>query len=236
MANNIYEQLRVVGVRFNGRGQIHREDIEKAEPILLKYIQAGPLNVLDTEFDLDDIAVNMKMFKDLQKRKGTLIKDLGEYQLMGYPTYIALVHIPSKSIAYIVRFEVKIVFGKKAVTQVMLWRRWGNNFVEELRIDGMKLTAYVFFKVLFAKYDCIVTDSMQTKMGKRFWQDRIGNAFNYGFPVYYINQVSKEKILLTKDNVDKVEKQYKIWDDTKISEAKKIAICKDEFWEPTQEE
>ena len=236
MANNIYEQLRVVGVRFNHQGQIHREDIEKAEPILLKYIEAGPLNVLDTDFNLDDISRNMKMFNDLEKRKGTLIKDFDEYKLMRYPTYIAMLHIPSKSVVYIVRFEVKVVLGKKAATQVMLWRHPRNQFVENLRIDGMRLTTYVFFKILFSTYDCIVTDSMQTSMGKRFWQGRIGNALAIGYPVYYINQVSKEKILLTEENFDKVSEKYKIWDDTKVSEAKKIAICKDEFWKPTQEE
>jgi hypothetical protein len=140
--NNIYEQLRVVGVRFNHQGQIHREDIEKAEPILLKYIEAGPL-------------------------------------------------LPSLTIGIFVAYFV---------------------------------------------YDCIVTDNMQTSMGKRFWMGRIGNALTMGFPVYYINQVSKEKLLLTEDNVDKVVDKYKVWGDSTISMAKKIAICKDLFWEPTQEE
>jgi hypothetical protein len=232
---NIYAQLKIAGIRVNAAGQIHRDDVDKAEPILLKHIQAGPMNVLDTEFGLDTPTKNLSMYKDLQKRKGTKLKDFGEYQLYEYPTYIALLHIPSKSVAYIVQFERKMLFGKRAVTQIMLWRQIGNDFVENLKIDGMKLTSYVFFKVLFAKNDCIVTDSMQTGMGKRFWGDRIGNALAYGYPVYYINQVTKDKVLITDENKQAVVEKYKIWGDDEISKAKKIAICKDQFWKPTQE-
>lgn len=230
---NIFSQLKIAGIRINAAGQIHKDDVAKAEPILLQHIHAGPMNVSDTEFGLDTPDKNIAMYKKLEKRKGTKLKSFGDYRLFEYPTYIALLHIPSHSVAYIVQFERKVVFGKRAVTQIMLWRQIGNDFVENLKIDGMKLTSYVFFKLLFAKNDCIITDSMQTGMGKRFWGDRIGNALALGYPVYYINQVTKDKILITDENKNEIFEKYTIWGDDEISKAKKIAICKDKFWEPT---
>jgi len=227
---SIYTELRIAGVRLNAVGQIHCEDIEKAEPILTKYIHAGPMLVPDTEFSFNDPVINRKLFNDLEKRKKKVIKEFGDYVLYEYPTYIALIHLPSKSVAYLVRFELKKVFGKKGVTQIVLWRQEGNNFVANLMVGGLKLTAFVFFKVLLEKNDCIVTDRMQTQMGKRFWQDRIGSALANGYFVYFVNQVSKKAIRITEDNKREIEDTYKIWAEDESAKDRKIAICKEELW------
>jgi hypothetical protein len=77
---------------------------------------------------------------------------------------------------------------------------------------------------------------MQTGMGKRFWGDRIGNALALGYPVYYVNLVTKDKVSITSENKNRIIEKYEIWGDEEISKAKKIAICKDAFWKPTLEE
>jgi hypothetical protein len=231
---NIYAQLKIAGIRLNTKGHIHKDDIEKAEPILRKYLEAMPMNVGKTDFGLKDPAKNLKMYRNLEKRKGVLLKDFDDYKLFEYPTYVALLQTDSKHVSYVVQFETKTVLGKKAVTQILLWRERPNSFIANLNVDGMKLTAYVFFKVLLAKHDCIVTDSMQTSMGEEFWKDRIADAWIYGYQVYYINQVTQDKILITSDNFDAVNSTYNIWGDEEISKAKKIAICKNQLWKPTQ--
>jgi hypothetical protein len=66
-------------------------------------------------------------------------------------------------------------------------------------------------------------------MGKEFWDDRISDAWAYGYPVYYINQNSKERIKLTPENFEEISLENKIWSEEDGSLAKKIAICKKEF-------
>jgi len=230
---SIYSELRLAGIRLNATGQIHCDDIDKAEPILLKYINASPMLVPDTEFNFDDPTSNRKLFNNLEKRKKEIIKSFGDYVLYQYPTYIALIHLPSKSVSYVVRFEHKKFFGKRGITQVILWREAGNTFAANLKINGVKLTAFVFFEILLEKADCIVTDGMQTTMGKRFWQDRIGDALAHKLPVYYINQFSKKIIQITKSNRKEVEDTYKIWAEDESAKNRKIAICKEEIFEST---
>lgn len=220
---------------MNSLGYIHRDDIRKAEPILREYLEAMPMNVLKTDFGLKDPAKNLKMYRNLEKRKGVLLKDFGSYKLYEYPTYVAMLQPENHYVSYVVQFETKMLLGKKSVTQVLLWRERPNKFIANLLIDGMKLTAYVFFKVLFAKYDCISTDSMQTLMGREFWEDRIADAWAAGYPVYYVNVVSKDKVLLTAKNFAAAVAEYEIWGDEEISKAKKIVICKSDFWKSTVE-
>jgi hypothetical protein len=79
-----------------------------------------PMNVGKTDFGLKDLAKNLKMYRNLEKRKGVLLKDFDDYKLFEYPTYVALLQTDSKHVAYVVQFETKTVLGKKAVTQILL--------------------------------------------------------------------------------------------------------------------
>ena len=72
-------------------------------------------------------------------------------------------------------------------------------------------------------------------MGKRFWEDRVANALSLGFPVYYIDLYTKDKILLTPSNKNEVFETHKVWSDEENAMAKRIAICKNEFWKPNRE-
>ena len=143
---NIYTELKNAGIRLINNGHIHKEDIIIAEPILLKYIKAAPQYAKDTEFNFDDPVENFQMFQKLQKKKGIVLKqwDRDSYQLVKYPSYVAL--IDSKHISYLVEFKKNTIMGKKCVTQILLWREAPNRFVSRLKLEGLKLTEYVFFK------------------------------------------------------------------------------------------
>jgi hypothetical protein len=228
--DNIYIELKKRGVRLNEKGHIHRDDIHKAEPLLLQYVEAMPILIENTEFDLDNPAINFQKYCELAKKKGTPVKKTGDYVLVKYLSNIALIQPESKHVSYLVKFKRFKFLGKNAVTQVMLWRELPNKFVADLRIDGLKLTAYVFFKILFADNDCIVTDGSQTEMGKRFWGDRISDAWNAGYPVYYIDIKANKKIAVTQDNFGTLKISEHIWGKTSDHKYKKLAICKDSFW------
>jgi len=68
-------------------------------------------------------------------------------------------------------------------------------------------------------------------MGKRFWLDRISDAWNNGYPVYYLNLMTKKAIRLDDKNFQKVSNDNQIWSDNKTSQVKRIAICKSNFWD-----
>lgn len=122
--------------------------------------------------------------------------------------------------------------GKNSVTQVQLWRERPNKFVADLKIDGLKLTAYVFFRVLFSENDCIVTDGTQTEMGKYFWEDRISDAWNYDYPVYYVDTKSGTTVLVTSQNFQELKIAQQIWGKSYPNDkSKKLVICKSTFWE-----
>jgi predicted glycosyltransferase involved in capsule biosynthesis len=229
--NNIYKDLRSIGVRLNECGHIHKDDVAIAEPLLLKYVTSTPYLIPDTEFDLENPPKNFQKYCELAKKNGVVVHRFKDYELVRYASNIALLQPQNKHVSYLVKFQQLNMFGKKSVTQVLLWREQPNKFVADARIDGLKLTAYVFFKILFAENDCIVTDGSQTEMGKRFWIDRIADAWDAGFPVYYVNQKQDKKILLTPDNFNELRISEEIWGAKKQDSVyKKIAICKDYFW------
>lgn len=225
---NIYFELKQVGVRLNRKGHIHKDDIRLAEPLLLKYIKSTPLIEEDTEFELDNPAKNFQKYCELAKKKGTIIKKFDDYVLMRYHSNIALIQPESKHVSYLVKFKKGKLLKKNSITQVLLWRERPNKFVADLKIDGLKLTAYVFFKILFDESDCIVTDGSQTEMGKYFWEDRISDAWAAGYPVYYIDLNTNETMLVTPQNFQELKIAQQIWGkkypDNKY---KKLAIFKD---------
>ena len=197
----IYSELKHAGVRLNKKGHIHKEDINLAEPILFKYIKSSPLLTEDTEFELDNPAKNFQKYCELAKKKGKVLKKIDDYVLMQYHSNIALIQPESKHVSYLVKYKKGKLLKKNSVTQVLLWRERPNKFVSDLKVDGLKLTAYVFFKILFDESDCIVTDGSQTEMGKYFWEDRISDAWAAGYFVYYVDIKTAETILVTPQNV-----------------------------------
>jgi hypothetical protein len=224
---NIYEDLKNNGIRIDRNGHIHKDDIAKAKPLLLKYV---PILKQDSNSGLDNCALNFEKYCDLAKKKGFPLLRLDEYILVRYFSEVALIQPDTEHVSYLVKFKRFKFFGKNAVTQVMLWREQPNKFVADLRIDGLKLTAYVFFKIIFADNDCIITDGSQTEMGKRFWGDRISDAWNAGCPVYYVDIKADKKIAVTSDNFQSLKISENVWGKTSDHKYKKLAICKSPFY------
>jgi hypothetical protein len=218
--DKIYSELKHAGVRLNKKGHIHKDDILLAEPLLLKYIKATPL-------DLDNPAKNFQKYCELAKKKSKILKKIDDYLLVQYHSNIALIQPESKHVSYLVKYKKGKLFKKNSVTQVLLWRERPNKFVADLKIGGLKLTAYVFFKILFDESDCIVTDGSQTEMGKYFWEDRISDAWAAGYSVYYIDLNTAEAILITPQNFQELKIAQHIWGNKyPDNKYKKLAIFK----------
>lgn len=97
---------------------------------------------------------------------------LGDYQ-NGDQGEIFLYRHDLDLITYFVRYEIKQVepFGR-CVTQVALWRS------ADPGIEGV--AKMVFETYLLQHFDAIISDSMQTRDGQRFWVGRMGVAAREG--------------------------------------------------------
>jgi len=226
---NIFKLFDQNNVRYTEHRGVHKDDLAKAIAVLIK---ADPENVGETNFLFNEPSVNLAMFLKLMKKNKKLIVSIGSYNLYASDANIFLVDEAKSELLYMIQFEIWPLFGRKAVTQIMLWRTQKYPEVTNLKIDSKKLTNYVFFEVLFKRFDCIVTDSQQTALGRRFWWDRIADAFAMNLPVYYINQNTREKLRIKDfEDLEAFDKKYQIWSDEHSGQGKKIAICKSAFWD-----
>jgi hypothetical protein len=91
-------------------------------------------------------------------------------------------------------------------------------------IEGV--AAKMFFEILLKRHHTILTDSIQTFDGKRFWERCIGKAFNKGLNVYYFDFLTKE--LEKIDNLHEWEmfkkKNKDIWGKTDRHKMKRMLI------------
>jgi hypothetical protein len=105
------------------------------------------------------------------------------------------------------------------VTQVALWRDSDNPHAKDL-------PAHVFFNYLLPENHNIMIDGQQTTDGKRFWVNRIADAFDKGLHVYYANVMAPRELikLVDKDDFMKNAKSIPIWGDNYHFRDKKIII------------
>lgn len=109
--------------------------------------------------------------------------------------------------------------GGKFVWQTGVWINPVHQYIEGV-------AAKMFFEVLLKRHETIITDSIQTFDGKRFWERNIGKAFVKGLNVYYYDFQTKE--LAKIENAihwETFKKTHKdIWGKTDRHKMKKMVI------------
>jgi hypothetical protein len=199
----------------------------------MNLIVATPQNVDATEFAFDDIKVNHLRFIEYSKRPRKLIhsftESLGLYRLA---KHVILFDFDKQRILYFVRFDIKKIFGHSFVVQEILWRD-SQLTKSKFKLNGDSVSVYVFFNCLLtlAEGVGIATDSMQTPNGKRFWLDRIAQAFEHNLHVYLIDQNTKVKVEVTDDDDFKNKiVNMKTWTDSQVGTGRRVIIAKDRIW------
>lgn len=100
------------------------------------------------------------------------------------------------SIAYAVDIELTDeTINHKSCTQILVWKRPGN----EEALNGFPAKMFTHF---LQKYIVMITDKQQTADGKRFWENRIVQAFQQSFFVYFCDKNLGENKLLLIENSD----------------------------------
>lgn len=124
---------------------------------------------------------------------------------------------------YCVKLDYATIPPLRVACQVGVWS-------DDRDISTVGLAKDVFWKLIFKRSD-IVTDSIQTSHGRRFWRNRIAEAFKAGLYVYSM-RIKDDKIkdaFLIKDLEAFNKNQNKIWGPKVTDRYKRIAICKDEL-------
>lgn len=114
-------------------------------------------------------------------------------------TEIRLLDLSDKEnprIAYAVDIEISHEkINHKSCTQILVWKRPGNEEV----LNGFPAK---IFTHLLQKYIVMITDKQQTADGKRFWENRIVQAFQEGCFVYFCDKNLGENKLQLIENSD----------------------------------
>ena len=142
---------------------------------------------------------------------------LNGYHLVEFDRQMLLILPDWSKCVYYVNFEQVNSIDGNPVRQVYVWRQRENVLPA--------ITNIVFWKILLKRYECIVTDTTQTILGKEFWLRRIPEAFDFGFSVFRYNHRTKVKTIL-KDMKDVYDSDKEIWGSTSKHENELVLICR----------
>jgi hypothetical protein len=88
---------------------------------------------------------------------------------------------PRRLIYYVQWKEVfHRLVGHRAISQVAVWR-------DQLDPRSQGMAWRIFWEHLLPIHQVLLTDALQTPDGKRFWTNRVAEAFEHGLNVYYLN-------------------------------------------------
>lgn len=188
-----------------------------------------PQSIAPTNFNLDLPAVNRRKANELLKSsEKDLVKSFSpKVNLYEVGRQFALIDEERRKILYYMGWkEILHKFvNHRAACQIAVWR--------DVDVPGYEDVAKeIFFDELLPKYGVIITDAMQTEDGRNFWVRRIGNAFNKGLNVYYLNLMQAEggvdrELIKIDSNLDfvKLADEKDFWGTESKYKARKLIIA-----------
>jgi|GEM_PF-3779296 len=190
----------------------------------MKEVKAAPQMIPSLEdHPLNNAEANKKQYRAFKKVVAT--KSLPVLDIP-YPSaelynlrnmYFVLDH-ERERVAYLMKYEVRTIRGKKAAYQVMVW---SNPDISSMR----KYASTVFFEQLFEKTDLVTTDRQQTPAGQRFWRNAVDIALMSHYRVYFLNMKSKKSIPI-KSTKDIAKLEDSIWTDVEKGTGNLLIISK----------
>jgi hypothetical protein len=169
---------------------------------LIDITEMAPQIALSTEFGFDDKIQNQKFAKKYYRSsKKEIIKEFPNGEILyKLGNKFILIDIEVPQIQYIVQYEIKnsIMLNHQTIQQVKVWRN-------DLSHNVKGLAELIFFKKLLPLTDIIVTDALQTYDGKKFWFNRIMDAFRLNLNLYSID-LNKKKSLMKFDDHKELQK------------------------------
>src|ERR1700737_2249766 len=120
---------------------------------------------------------------------------------------------------YCVRLDYLNLKPLRAGCQIGVWCDTTNDLTIDLARD-------VFWKILFKSHD-MISDSVQTEYGKRFWQKRLKEAFEMGYYVYGLRYThGKIKDAHIYRSMDELRSDSgKIWTSNILNQSRRLLIA-----------
>lgn len=188
-------------------------------------INMCPTIIAPTQFGFDDIIKNKNHVNKLKKKNGTELYSVdNRFSLYEYPQEYAYIDMDEGILLYDMKYQTKkIVINDDlkiyAVHQVRVWRNVNSPYTG-------RIPTKIFFDYLLPKTGIIITDSQQSLYGKAFWYNRIGDAFDKGLYVYYVDVMRPKPIQIVRICDDRELRKYDsdIWGQHKKHMSRKIII------------
>jgi hypothetical protein len=176
--------------------------------------------------ELEDFEQNHELYRQLSFNPNK--------QLLNSITTSCNVYVSNKTIFCLdtelemVTYEMQFKTNSNPVIGDFVWQtsvwRGAANIVH--------LPTEIFFDYLIVKYQTIITDSKQSWDGKRFWLDRINDAFDRNLNVYYFD-FSQNKLQRIDSKKEWIpfykEHQSEIWGKSDLAQMKRMVISNKEL-------
>lgn len=185
-----------------------------------------PQIVGDIDWSLSDESFNRKHLASLLRNKDTeFLENFNKLKLYrNKGQFFAITE--NEKLAYWIKTKQKYhsMISETAITQVALWRDTDN-------LHSKNLPSYVFFDYLLKEFHTIMVDSQQTKDGKRFWMNRVAEAFDKELFVYYAKIMSPRVLtrFIDKDEFTEAVHSIPIWGESIHFQDKKVIISDHEL-------
>lgn len=199
----------------------------------LKDLLESPQSVGSTEFGLDNVESNKKFGYELlngiksRYKNKTPLRKIDGSTLWELKKQYALIRDEDHYVSYYMKFEFNNIkfINRMCVSQVAVWR-------SKTYIPDPYITKTIFQDLIF-KYKTVITDSMQTEAGQRFWALRIADALmDSKLYVYYLNytKINQELIELhSQEDYGKIMMNKAPYGDSREYQAKRFVITTDPF-------
>jgi hypothetical protein len=171
--------------------------------------------------DLFNYEKNQKYYNVIRAEKyKKLYQKINDHvSIYQFKTEFICLDTKQKLITYFMKYKVANngIIGS-FVWQALVWRD-----KTSLYLSG--IPQKIFFDYLLQKFGCVVTDSEQTWDGERFWGERIAEALDSRFYVYYYNFKTKELVeVKTISEFRNIEQKYDIWGPSELHKMKRMII------------
>lgn len=180
--------------------------------LLRDIILEAPANADPLEDFLGDLDTNKKQLQKLLTMKPKHVLSVNDnlvvFSAKNGPTNVFFaVAMDEMRIVYYMTYDTeKSKLIGKFVCQSYVW-------VNKTYSAARVLPRLMFFNHLLLKHKTVVTDSIQTWDGKRFWLARIKDALAKNIKVYYVNfQNDHIEQIQTYEDVVRLNAMYRIWD------------------------
>lgn len=171
--------------------------------------------------ELEDYEQNHELYRQLKNNPNKqLLKSISDScHIYSSNKTIFCLDDELEMVTYEMQFKTNtnLVIGD-FVWQASIWR--GSSNIANIPTE-------LFFEHLVVKYQTVITDSKQSWDGKRFWLDRIQDAFNRNLGVYFFDFMYNKltKIDSYKDWIKFYkENQTEIWGKSDLYQMKRMVI------------